>query len=162
MTRRGCLLVGIAITLAVWTLRAEETVPARITGAALTRSGALAFLETLTDTIGDRVTGSSQNRAASELILATLKEAGFENAHFEEYPLESRWQRGLATARIVSPIARPILIGLMGWVPGTAGEITAPLRDAGAPASRDWVPPSTCAAPSWSSTRNRSVRTPGS
>ena len=87
------------------------------------------------------MTGSPENRAASELILATLKEAGFENAHFEEYPLESRWQRGPATARIVSPIARPILVGSMGWVPGTTGEITAPLRDAGAPASRDWVPP---------------------
>ena len=142
MTRRHWLLVGIGITVAAWTPRAEEDVAARITGAALTRGGALAFLETLTDTIGGRVTGSSQNRAASELTLATLKEAGFENAHFEEYPLESRWQRGPATARIVSPIARPILVGSMGWVPGTAGEITAPLRDAGTPASRDWVPPS--------------------
>jgi carboxypeptidase Q len=141
MTRRHWLLVGIGITMAAWTLRAEEDVPARITGAALTRGGALAFLETLTDTIGGRVTGSPENRAASELILATLKEAGFENAHFEEYPLESRWQRGAAAARIVSPIARPILVGSMGWVPGTAGEITAPLRDAGAPSSRDWVPP---------------------
>jgi carboxypeptidase Q len=141
MMGRHWLLVGIGITMAAWTLRVQEDVPARITGAALTRGGALAFLETLTDTIGGRVTGSPQNRAASELILATLKEAGFENAHFEEYPLESRWQRGAAAARIVSPIARPILVGSMGWVPGTAGEITAPLRDAGAPSSRDWVPP---------------------
>jgi hypothetical protein len=134
------LLIGIGITLAAWAPHAEEDVIARVTGAALTRGGALAFLETLTDRIGGRVTGSPQNRAASELILATLKEAGFENAHFEEYPLESRWQRGPAAARIVSPIARPILVGSMGWVPGTAGEISAPLRDAGAPASRDWMP----------------------
>ena len=141
MTRRRWLVVGIGIILVAWTPRAQEDVAARITGAALTRGGALAFLETLTDTIGGRVTGSPQNRAASELILAALKEAGFENAHFEEYPLESRWQRGPATGRIVSPIVRPILVGSMGWVPGTAGEITAPLRDAGAPASRDWVPP---------------------
>jgi len=141
MMGRHWLLVGIGITMAAWTLRVQEDVPARITGAALTGGGALAFLETLTDTIGGRVTGSPENRAASELILATLKEAGFENAHFEEYPLESRWQRGAAAARIVSPIARPILVGSMGWVPGTAGEITAPLRDAGAPSSRDWVPP---------------------
>ena len=80
MTRRNCLVVGIAIALGVWTPRAEETMPARITGAALTRGGALAFLETLTDTIGGRVTGSPESRAASELILATLKEAGFDNA----------------------------------------------------------------------------------
>jgi carboxypeptidase Q len=140
MTRRHWLLVGIGVTVAAWTPRAQEDVAARITGAALTGGGALAFLETLTDTIGGRVTGSQQNRAASELILATLKDAGFENAHFEEYPLESRWQRGPASARIVSPITRPIVIGSMGWVPGTAGEITAPLRDAGSPASREWMP----------------------
>src|SRR5690349_17462132 len=142
MTRVRWLVLGISITLAVWTARAEDDAAARITGAALTRGGAHAFLETLTDTIGGRVTGSPQNRAASELMLSTLKEAGFENAHFEEYPLESRWQRGVATARILSPIARPIVIGSMGWVPGTAGEISAPLRDAGTPASRDWSPPS--------------------
>ncbi len=87
MTRRNCLLVGIAVALAVWTPRAEESVPARITGAALTRGGALAFLETLSDTIGGRLTGSLQSRAASELILATLKGAGFDNAPFEEYRL---------------------------------------------------------------------------
>jgi carboxypeptidase Q len=122
------------------TPHAQEDVALRITGAALTRGGALAFLETLTDTIGGRVTGSPQSRATSELILTTLKEAGFENAHFEEYPLESRWQRGLATARILTPVARPILVGSMGWVPGTSGEITASVRDVGAPASREWVP----------------------
>ena len=135
MTRRHWLVVGICFTLAAWTPRAEEDVAARITGAALTRGGALAFLETLTDTIGGRVTGSPQNRAASELILATLKEAGFENAHFEEYPLKSRWQRGPATARIVTSAHRPRVTGCH---------------------------PTTCAAPLWSSTRNRSMRTPGS
>jgi len=72
MTRRRWLVVGIGIILAAWTPRAQEDVAARITGAALTRGGALAFLETLTDTIGGRVTGSPQNRAASELILAAL------------------------------------------------------------------------------------------
>jgi Iap family predicted aminopeptidase len=140
MTKRLWLLVGIAIALTARTPRAEEDVAARITGAALTRGGALAFLETLTDTIGGRLTGSTQNLAAADLILTTLKSAGFENAHFEEYPLESRWQRGPATGRIVSPTSRPIVIGSMGWVPGTDGEITAPVADAGAPSSRDWAP----------------------
>jgi hypothetical protein len=67
------LLVGIAVTVAAWMPRAQEDMAARITGAALTRGGAIAFLETLTDTIGGRVTGSPQNRAASELILASQR-----------------------------------------------------------------------------------------
>jgi carboxypeptidase Q len=141
MNVRPVLLVGIVIALMASTPHAQEDVSLRITGAALTRGGALAFLETLTDTIGGRVTGSPQSRATSELILSTLKEAGFENAHFEEYPLELRWQRGLATARILTPVARPILVGSMGWVPGTSGEITASVRDVGAPSSREWAPP---------------------
>src|SRR5882724_3577619 len=57
---------------------------ARIVGYSFTRAGALTFLETLTDTIGGRITGSPGSREAAELILKTLKDAGFDSAHFEE------------------------------------------------------------------------------
>jgi carboxypeptidase Q len=102
---------------------AQDDSLSRIAGAAQTRGGAMAFLETLTDTVGGRVTGSPQNRAASELILAALKKAGYDNARFEEYPMESRWTRGSASGRITSPLesVRPIVVGSYGWVPGTAG-----------------------------------------
>ena len=108
---------------------------ARIAGEALTSGRALAFLERLTDEVGGRVTGSPQTRAASELILAELKKAGYANARFEEFDLESRWTRGPASGRIVAPIERPILVGSYAWVPGLARETTAPLVDLGAPAS---------------------------
>jgi carboxypeptidase Q len=120
---------------------AQDDVAARIAGAAMTQGGASAFLETLTDTVGGRVTGSPQNRAASELILAALKRAGYENAHFEEYPMAARWTRGPASGRILSPIDRPITVGSMAWVPGTPGDIHVPLVDLGAPPSNDWTPP---------------------
>jgi len=76
----------------------------RIVGAAITRGGAMAFLKTLTDTIGGRVTGSPQSLAASELILKVLKEAEFDDAHIddahiEDYPPTSRGQRGPASGR---------------------------------------------------------------
>ncbi len=96
-------------------------------GAAMTRGGAIAFLETLTDTIGGRVTGSPQSQAASELILQTLKDAGFDDAHIEDYPLTSRWRRGPASGGVVSPVKQPILIGSYGWSPGTNGRVEAPL-----------------------------------
>jgi carboxypeptidase Q len=107
----------------------------RIVGAAMAGGGASRFLERLTDSIGGRVTGSAESSAAADLLLAGLREAGFADARFEEYPLESRWQRGRAAGRVVAPVARPLNVGSYGWVPGTKGEVTAPLVDLGRPPS---------------------------
>lgn len=110
---------------------------ARIAGYTMTRGGASEFLQALTDGVGGRVTGSPQSQAASELILKTLKEAGFENAHFEEYAIESRWQRGASEGQVISPVIAPLHVGSYGWAPGTPGRIEASLVDLGTPASND-------------------------
>jgi hypothetical protein len=99
------------------------------------QGGAHAFLRRLTDTIGGRVTGSPESKATADLLLATLREAGFDDAHFEEYTLESRWQRGRVVGRVVSPVQRSLAVGSYGWVPGTKGEVTVPLVDLGSPPS---------------------------
>lgn len=112
--------------------KTEEEI-ARIVGYSMTRGGASAFLETLTDTIGGRITGSPESQATAELILRALKEAGFENAHFEEYELASVWRHGRATAEMISPLNRSLYIGSYGWVPGTPGPIEVPVADFGAP-----------------------------
>ncbi len=130
---------ALGILLAAHPALAQDDPLARIAGAA-SRGGAMTFLETLTDTVGGRVTGSKELRAASELILAELKKAGYageRGARFEEYPLESRWTRGPASGRITAPIERALVVGSYGWVPGTAGETQAPLVDMGAPAAAD-------------------------
>jgi hypothetical protein len=46
-------------------LAAADDLDARIAGAAMTQGGAAAFLETLTDTVGGRVTGSPESLKAS-------------------------------------------------------------------------------------------------
>ena len=106
---------------------------ARIVGHSMTSGGASAFLETLTDTIGGRVTGSPESQATAELILKALKEAGLGNAHFEEYELGSVWRHGRATGEVVSPVRHSLQIGSYGWVPGTPGTIEVPVADFGAP-----------------------------
>jgi len=139
---RRALTVLTAFLLSTGVTVAQSTPPrhdqtaedvARLTGYALTRGGASAFLETLTDTIGGRITGSPESRATAELILKTLKEAGFANAHFEEYELASVWQHGPAKGEIISPIRRVLYIGSYGWVPGTPGPIEVPVADFGTP-----------------------------
>lgn len=110
---------------------AEEDI-ARIAGYALTRGGASTFLETLTDTIGGRITGSPESRATADLILKALKGAGFDNAHLEEYELSSVWQHGATKGEIISPVRRVLYVGSYGWVPGTLGPIEVPIADFGA------------------------------
>jgi carboxypeptidase Q len=120
--------------------QADEDI-ARIVGYSLTRGGALAFLETLTDTIGGRITGSPEDRAAAELILKTLKDAGIDSAHLEEYDLTSTWRHGPATGEVISPVKRALIIGSYGWVPGTPGPIEVPVTDFGPIGSdRDPIP----------------------
>lgn len=104
---------------------------ARIVGHAITSNGAMEFLETLTDTIGGRITGSPGSREAAELIVRTLRDAGFENAHTEEYKLTSVWNHGPTTGEVVSPVQRALIIGTYGWVPGTPGAIEVPVADFG-------------------------------
>ena len=96
---RVCIAVAVALYLdsrAAWpqaAIKADERVD-RIVGMAMANGGAHAFLQRLTDSIGGRVTGSTESKAAADLLVSTLREAGFEDAHLEEYAVESRWQRG--------------------------------------------------------------------
>ena len=106
----------------------------RIVGHSLTSNGAMEFLETLTDTIGGRITGSSGSKEAAELILKNLKEAGFEDVHFEEYKLTSTWEHGAATGEVIHPVRRALVIGTYGWVPGTPGPIEVEVSDYGSAA----------------------------
>jgi hypothetical protein len=137
MTLRRTAWLLPALLLATNAAPGADDLDARIAGAAMTQGGAAAFLETLTDTVGGRVTGSPESLKASALILDALKRAGYDNAHFEEAGLEARWTRGPAAGRIVSPIQRALVVGSYAWVPGTSGEVTAPVLDMGAPKSFD-------------------------
>ena len=105
---------------------------ARIMGYSMLRGGASDFLETLTDRIGGRITGTPESKQTAELILKTLQEEGFDNAHFENYELNPGWTHGPATAEVVSPVHRALIIGSYGWAPGTQGEIEVPVEDIGA------------------------------
>lgn len=129
------LVIGIALAQVVSSsaqapTQADEDI-ARIVGYSMTRGGALSFLETLTDTIGGRITGSPGSRAAAELILKTLRDAGIDTAHLEDYDLTSQWTHGPATGEVISPVRRALIIGSYGWVPGTPGPIDVAVADFG-------------------------------
>lgn len=105
---------------------------ARIVGYSMTSGGASKFLEGLTDNIGGRLTGSPECKATAELLLRTLKDAGFDDAHFEEYTLNPGWQHGPATGAVISPVKRDLYVASYGWAPGTPGPLEVPVADLGA------------------------------
>jgi len=105
---------------------------ARIVGYSMISGGASNFLETLTDRIGGRITGSQESKATADLILQQLKGAGFDNAHFEEYTINPGWQHGPATGEVVSPVRRDLYVSSYGWAPGTRGPIEVPIVDVAA------------------------------
>ena len=105
---------------------------ARIVGYSIISGGASRFLETLSDNIGGRITGSPESKATADLILRTLKEAGFGNAHFEEYTINPGWQHGPATGAVITPVKRDLYVASYGWAPGTPGPVELPVADIGA------------------------------
>src|SRR3954467_135642 len=105
---------------------------ARIVGYSMMSGGASRFLETLSDNIGGRITGSPESKTTADLILHTLKNAGVEKDHFEEYTINPGWQHGPATGAVISPVHRDLYIASYGWAPGTSGAIEVPIADIGA------------------------------
>lgn len=114
---------------------------ARIVGYGFARGGAPKFLEEITDRIGGRITGSPESHATADLILKTLKEAGFDNAHFEEYTVPVSWQHGAISGEVVSPVPRALYIGTYGWCPGTNGVVEVPVADIGDADGQSPLPP---------------------
>ncbi len=87
----------------------------------------MANLEYLSDTIGPRLTGSSQLKQANEWTRDMFAKYGLTSAHLEPWTMEHSWMRGRASARIVSPTEHPLTIASAGWSPSTPGAITGPV-----------------------------------
>jgi Zn-dependent M28 family amino/carboxypeptidase len=90
-------------------------------------SEAAANLEYLSDSIGQRLTGSPQLKQANEWTRDMFAKYGAANAHLEGWTMERSWTRGKASARVVSPAEHPLIIAAAGWSPSTPGPITGPV-----------------------------------
>lgn len=90
-------------------------------------SEAAANLEYLSDSIGQRLTGSPQLKQANEWTRDMFAKYGAVNAHLEGWTMERSWTRGKASAHMVSPAAHPLTIAAAGWSPSTPGLVTGPV-----------------------------------
>ena len=91
---------------------------------ALEHPGAYDFLRELSDGIGPRLTGSSEEARAGQWALATMRKIGLQNVHGEPWQLERGWKRGYARAQLVSPFSLGLTIASQGWTGSTQGGET--------------------------------------
>lgn len=97
----------------------------RLIGAAMVDNFAWQRLATLTDTIGNRLSGTPELDRAIEWATAEMKKDGLENVHTEPVTVP-HWVRGRESAEIVEPAHHQIaMLGLGDSVGTPAGGIQA-------------------------------------
>src|SRR5512146_634757 len=90
----------------------------RIIASASSNSDAWQRLAELTDTFGNRLSGSPQLQAAIEWAAAEMKKDGLQNVHTEPV-MVPRWVRGEEHAEIVKPVLQPLAMLGLGNSVGT-------------------------------------------
>ncbi len=93
----------------------------RLIGDAVSTTFAWDRLALLTDTIGNRLSGTPALDRAIAWAVAEMKKDGLENVHTEAV-MVPRWVRGAERADIVSPVAHPIAMLGLGDSVGTPPE----------------------------------------
>jgi carboxypeptidase Q len=120
MKRRD--LIGAAALMACGAVRAQAT-PAFsaedlqhaevLRSAGLADKNAWAFVQELCNTIGPRPAGSDNERKAAAWAQARLTQLGLANARIESTPMKA-WLRGPASAKLVAPVAEPLVMAALG------------------------------------------------
>ena len=90
-----------------------------IAGTAMMDPYAYTTLQELSDEIGGRVTGTTQDARAIEWGLARMRALGLQNVHKETWVLSRGWSRISAGAELTAPIQRRLHVSSLGWVGST-------------------------------------------
>src|SRR5499425_1257396 len=93
----------------------------RLIGEAVSSTFAWDRLATLTDTIGNRLSGSPALDRAIQWAVAEMTRDGLENVHTERV-MVPKWVRGSESAEIVEPVHHQIVMLGLGDSIGTTGD----------------------------------------
>jgi hypothetical protein len=107
--------------------------PPRIIGEVFANGRQLAYVSNLSDEIGSRLTGSAGARRAEEWAEGEMKRLGLSNVRREPYRMGASWERGPASASLLSNgTRRPLAVASYTWTPGTDGAVEGEVVDVGA------------------------------
>jgi hypothetical protein len=120
----GASLLAPATRTAAQRTAARDSVIARIRAEAEERSRLYPFAQTLLDSIGPRLTGSVEQRRATDWVVSTYRSLGIP-VRAEQYGTWRDWHREIAHVDLIAPRARPLDGVLSTWSPGTSGTIEA-------------------------------------
>lgn len=95
-----------------------DAVIQRIYDEGMHHSQTASLAQTLTDSIGPRLTGSAANRAANDWLLRTYAGWGV-SAHNERYGTWRDWTRGPSQVVLVSPRTHVLESTMLAWSAGT-------------------------------------------
>src|ERR1051325_639576 len=113
-TLSSAVLTSIPVTAASspsW-LEAYREPASRLIGEATASTFAWQRLAVLTDTIGNRLSGTAALDRAIAWAVDEMKRDGLENVHTEKV-MVPKWVRGSESAEIVEPAAQPmVMLGL--------------------------------------------------
>ena len=105
----------------------------RVIGEVFANGRQLSYVSTLSDEIGSRLTGSAGARRAEEWAAEEFKRLGLSNVRREPYTMPASWERGTASALLLSEgIRRPLAAASYTWTPGTEGAVEGEVVDVGA------------------------------
>jgi carboxypeptidase Q len=119
--RRGiALAVWGAIPVLAWAQQPSDMKPVTDRLAASIYNGpSMTTLGDLADGIGGRLTGSPAYVRSTEWAAAKFRSYGIENVRLEPFTIPAGWQRGTASAALLSPLSRPLYVASLGWAPST-------------------------------------------
>lgn len=103
----------------------------RLVGEVFAGGQQMRYLMLLSDEIGSRLTGSPGARRAEEAMEAEFKRLGLDAVRREPFTMPSSWERGTATAALVSHGGRALTVASYTWTPGTAEPFEGEVVDVG-------------------------------
>lgn len=81
------------------------------------------IMEDLSDRLGQRLTGSANQKRANEWARDTMAGWGLQNAHIETFPFGRGWETDGATLEMISPDHAQLYVIPKAWTPGTNGVV---------------------------------------
>ncbi len=146
--RRLLLAAGVLATLAApasaQTFATENPVLRRIWTLGMDSSQVYRLAQTLTDSVGPRLTGTPGQKAAHDWAVAQYRSWGIE-ARQEQYGTWRGWRRGVTHVDLIAPRVRTLEGTMLAWSAGTRGPVEGPVvilpeQLADSNALRGWLP----------------------